>query len=286
MLSKEFNIKSLCEYMNISRSGYYKWLKNKDKLNRYEIDRLEIEKLVKEIHKKKPSYGYRRINRIILRTTGWIISNNLVHKVCKCLKIKSRAKHYKYKKPGEETLKYPNLIKGNWNTVRPFEKIVSDTTKIWFKKKAYDWTFYLDVFNNEIIGSDVRESKYGNGTLNHMNALRSMLDCKIKRGYKDLETILHTDQGSVYSSVSFNKTFEKTSIIRSMSRAGTPTDNPVIESKNGWIKKEMYIDFDINNYSTVEEYIKDIIIDNNEYRPSYALNYKTPVEYRTQLGFP
>ena len=43
--------------------------KNKDKLNRYEIDRLEIEKLVKEIHTKKPSYGYRRINRIILRTT-------------------------------------------------------------------------------------------------------------------------------------------------------------------------------------------------------------------------
>ena len=124
--------------MNISRSGYYKWLKNKNKLNRYEIDRLELETLIKEIHKKKPSYGYRRINRIILRETGWIVSNNLIHKVCKCLKIKSSAKHYKYKQPGEESIKYPNLIKGNWNASRPFEKIVSDTTKIWFKKKAYD----------------------------------------------------------------------------------------------------------------------------------------------------
>lgn len=28
-------------------------------------------------------------------------------------------------------------------------------------------------------------------------------------------------------------------------------DNSVIESKNGWIKKEMYIDFDINNYNIV-----------------------------------
>ncbi len=285
MLSKEFNIKSLCEYMNISRSGYYKWLKNKDKLNRYEIDRLEIEKLVKEIHLKKPSYGYRRINRIILRTTGWIISNNLVHKVCKCLKIKSQAKHYKYKKSGEESIKYANLIKGNWNTVRPFEKIVSDTTKVWFKKKAYDWTFYLDVFNNEIVGSDVRESMYGNGIINHKEALKSMMNNKIKRGYEHLKTIFHSDQGAVYSSSLFNKTFENTSIIRSMSRAGTPTDNPVIESKNGWLKKEMYIDFDINNYNTVQEYIEDIIKDNNEYRPSYALNYKTPVEYRIQLGF-
>ena len=32
--------------------------------------------------------------------------------------------------------------------------------------------------------------------------------------------------------------------------------------------------------------IGDVIIyDNNYLRPSYALNYKTPIEYRTQLGF-
>ena len=47
----------------------------------------------------------------------------------------------------------------------------------------------------------------------------------------------------------------------------------------------MYIDFDINNYNTVQDFIDDIIWDNNNYRPSYALNYKTPIEYRTQLGF-
>jgi len=118
-----------------------------------------------------------------------------------------------------------------------------------------------------------------------MKAVQNMLKTKIKRGYKNLDTILHTDQGAVYSSISFNKTFEKQSIIRSMSRAGTPTDNPVIESKNGWLKKEMFIDFDVNNYNTVEEFIKDVVKDNNEYRPSYKLNYKTPIEYRTQLGF-
>ena len=33
--------------MNISRSGYYKWLKNKDQLNRYEINRLELKELQK-----------------------------------------------------------------------------------------------------------------------------------------------------------------------------------------------------------------------------------------------
>ena len=95
----------------------------------------------------------------------------------------------------------------------------------------------------------------------------------------------NVDKGAVHIQASFNNTLINTSTIRSMSRAGTPTDNPVIESKNGWIKKEMYIDFDINNYNTVQEFINDIIWDNNNYRPSYALKYKTPIEYRTQLGF-
>ena len=112
-----------------------------------------------------------------------------------------------------------------------------------------------------------------------------MLNNKIKRGYKKQKTIVHTDQGSVYSSVPFNNIFNSYSISRSMSRAGTPTDNPVIESKNSWIKKAMYIDFDTNNYNTVQDFIDDIVWDNNNYRPSYALNYKTPIEYRTQLGF-
>ena len=39
--------------------------------------------------------------------------------------------------------------------------MVSDTTTFWFKKKAYDWTYYLDVFNNEIVDSDVRETMHG-----------------------------------------------------------------------------------------------------------------------------
>lgn len=118
-----------------------------------------------------------------------------------------------------------------------------------------------------------------------MTALKEMLENKLKRGYKNLDTILHTDQGSIYSSLPYNHTLEEYSIIRSMSRAGTPTDNPVIESKNGWLKKEISVDYNINNYNTIQELIKDVVKDNNEYRPSYTLNYKTPIEYKIQLGF-
>ena len=173
--------------MKVSRSGYYKWLKNKENLNNYELNRKDLGILIKDIHTRKPSYGYHRINAIIRRETGWIVSDNLVHKVCKLLNIKSKTRHYKYKKTGEESIKYSNQICGNWNTTRPFEKIVSDTTTFWFRKRKYDWTFYLDVFNNEIVGYDVRDSMHGNGIINHREALNDMLNNKIKEDIKNLK---------------------------------------------------------------------------------------------------
>ena len=47
--------------MKVSRSGYYKGLKNKDILNRYEINRKDLGELIQDIHRRKPSYGYSNI---------------------------------------------------------------------------------------------------------------------------------------------------------------------------------------------------------------------------------
>jgi hypothetical protein len=58
-------------------------IKSKDILNRYEINRRDLEALIRNIHNRKKSYGYRRINAIIRRETGWYISDNLVHFFCK-----------------------------------------------------------------------------------------------------------------------------------------------------------------------------------------------------------
>ena len=162
---------------------------------------------------------------------------------------------------------------------------MSDTTIIHCRGKSYDWTFYVDVYNNEIIGSDVSPSKHGAGVPNHFSACKDFLEAKIKRGYKDLETIFHTDQGTVYSSKAFNKLLDNYTIKRSMSRAGTPTDNPVIESLNGWIKNELYKDFKIYLADDINVAIKDYINYFNTRRLAYSLKYKTPIQYRTEQGF-
>ena len=61
-----------------------------------------------------------------------------------------------------------------------------------------------------------------------------------------------------------------------MSRAGTPTDNPVNESLNGWIKEELFIDFNLKESDDVAKAIKDYVHYFNNDRPSYSLKYKTP----------
>ena len=57
-----------------------------------------------------------------------------------------------------------------------------------------------------------------------------------KEEYKDFETVLHTDQGSVYSSKKFNESLPLYNIIHSMSKPGSPTENGAMEAINGWIK--------------------------------------------------
>ena len=270
--------------MNVSRSGYYKWLNRKGTLNNYQKNRLDLEKLVKEIYEKHSTYGYRSIAQNIRNKTGWVFSDNLCHKVCKSLNIRSKARKT-YVPRGKESITYPNLVNGNFNTSRPFEIVVSDTTIIYCKGKSYDWTYYIDLFNNEIISSDVQLSRHGNGIQNHFTACKMFLKEKIKRGYTDLDTIFHTDQGTVYSSKAFNQLLDNYTIKRSMSRAGTPTDNPVIESLNGWIKNELYKDFKIYQADDIYKVINDYIQYFNEERLAFALEYKSPVQYKTEQGF-
>lgn len=270
--------------MNVSRSGYYKWLDRKGTLNNYKKNRIALAEEIKNIHKHHSTYGYRSIAQNIRNKTGWLFSDNLCHKICKSLNIRSKARKT-YIPCGKENIKYPNLINGNFNPTRPMEIVVTDSTIIYNKGKAYDWTFYIDVFNNEIVGSDIRISKHGAGIHNHYNAYKDFLETKIKRGYKDLETIVHSDQGSIYSSTAFNKLHENYTIKRSMSRAGTPTDNPVIESLNGWIKNELYKDFKIYLAEDINIEINTYINYFNTQRLAYSLKYKTPVQYRIEQGF-
>lgn len=67
-----------------------------------------------------------------------------------------------------------------------------------------------------------------------------------------------------------------------MSRAGKPTDNPVNEALNGWIKEELFIDFRLEECRT-RDAVKDVLCRYvafyNRQRPCFAIGYDTPDNY-------
>ena len=265
--------------MNINPSGYYKWVHRKKNPSLKELRRQADLNLIKEVHRKHPSHGYRWINAYLHNR----YSDNYIHRLCKYEGIRSQGHHYQWKKPGEERCQYNNLVWDGWGKLtRPREVVVSDMTAFYVNKTYYELTLYFDAWNKEILGYGLTTRK---GDVNtYYDGLNHMID-NIKKEKTDEMITLHTDQGSVYSSKLYNELLSHYNIQHSMSRAGTPTDNPVNESLNGWIKEELFIDFDIRNSKDVPKLIDEYVYYFNYCRPSYALNYKTPIQFKIESGF-
>lgn len=86
----------------------------------------------------------------------------------------------------------------------------------------------------------------------------------------------------MYTSKAFNELLPTYNIIRSMSRAGTPTDNGAMEAINSCIKAELFTDFHITDNENIQEDVSQYIKFFNEERPAYSLNHLTPKQFREQ----
>ena len=269
--------------MSISRSGYYKWKYREKHPSLKNITRKSDLEFIKKVHNRHKAHGYRWINSHIRKKYGVYYTDNYVHRLCKYGNIRYQGKHCRWKKPNEEHEIFSNLVWNGWkHLTKPYEVIVSDMTAFWANKKYYELTLYFDAWNKEIVGYGLSSRK--GDTQTYYDGLKQVLD-KIKEEQIEDPVILHTDQGPVYSSKKYNNLLKEFNIQRSMSRAGTPTDNPVNESLNGWIKEELFIDFDLKHCEDVPNLIKLYIEYYNNERPSYSLNYKTPIQYKIESGF-
>ena len=269
--------------MNVNRSGYYKWRNRRWIPNRYEKDRILLTELLQDAHKAHPSHGYHRLARDVFYQTGWIFSDNLAHKCCKNAGIHSRARKGSYRPPGDEHQVFPNEVQGRWNASKPVEIVVSDMTVLKVGKKYWEWTLLLDTFNNEILAHSVTDIQGSNKP--YYDCLTALNQLAGKKEEQKPPVVFHTDQGAVYSSKAFCQAHSQYNILRSMSRGGTPTDNPVIEALNGWIKNELYLDFDLSHAQNVPELLDRYVFYFNNHRLHSALGYKSPVQYKTELGF-
>ena len=177
-----------------------------------------------------------------------------------------------YSIPGEPHPKH-NVLKRNFDTSCPFDKVATDMTEIKHKGKKIYISPIKDL-NTHVIEANVIGCSPSLAIA--VQTLEQIKDKAIPEG-----TIFHSDQGSVYNSLQFQKMLEDNNFIQSMSRKGTPIDNSPMESFFGTLKSELLYNplIDIKNCDIVEEIKKYINYYNND-RIQKSLGYLTPMQYK------
>ena len=264
-LKERISIREICDHLGVGRSSYYRWKKNNKIETQKEVRDKKIGELCK-LHKFR--YGYRKITSIY----GEAISEETVRKVMQKHGWQCRVKVKKRKRTGQPAYVVPNLLNRDFTAEAPFQKLVTDITYLPFGQSMMYLSSILDVYNGEIIARTIGFSQDTTLVLDTLNQLPALPE----------GCILHSDQGSVYTSYAYQKVVKEKGIIMSMSRKGTPADNSPIETFHSSLKSEtFYLD---GIYRTTNAHVLQIVESYIDYynntRIQTKLNSQSPVEYR------
>ena len=178
---------------------------------------------------------------------------------------------------GAEHSVFPNILNRNFKADKPMQKIVTDVTYIENKGKWYYLACFMDLFNNEIIDYELGD-KFDNFLV--MKPAQRIL---AKRKSTETPILLHSDQGVQYSSAGYTNLLKSYNVVQSMSRAGVPRDNAVIESFFGRFKDVLSSHFQYRKCDDIYAAVDETIFYFNNIKPLRKLNKKAPVQYRIEL---
>ena len=119
----------MCKILKISESGYYRWLKNRNKKTKRQLLLVKIKNIISE-YPDNDNYGYDRIHKA-LKLEGTEVSKSTVYRTMKDngLLHKSRKPHG-ITKSTTEIQERENLIKRNFKSDKPVQKLLTDITEI------------------------------------------------------------------------------------------------------------------------------------------------------------
>ncbi|QVK01548.1 IS3 family transposase [Mycoplasma mycoides subsp. capri] len=252
----KISLKPILEFLKISKSSYYKKLKqqvNKNKITKTN----KLEKLIKHIFNKRPR-GYRKIKEALLKEFNLVINHKVILKIMRKYKLivgwLKNKRHNKHKS-GHNKFNIPDLIQRNFKSVIEFGKVLyTDVTYLIYKGKKTYLSTMLDGASRQII--DYRISEKNNSNLintNFKNAIYKLKQLNINTN----NIIIHSDHALVYESNSFRKICKKYNILQSMGANYSCTDNAVIESYHSQLKKNT-IHSNKKNYKDFNDYLKDV----------------------------
>lgn len=266
----EVTLTYILSILGVPSSTYHRWKKQERRTQHYSDNE---EAVIEMCNKTKYLYGYRKITALLKRRVS--ISHNTVQRIMQKYQLNCRVRVKRHRKLGQKALTSDNLLDRDFKATRPFEKLVTDITYLTFGPKMLYLSSIMDCFNGEIISYSIGDTQDVALVLDTLNQLPELSE----------PCILHSDQGSVYTSAAYQIQVKKKSIVMSMSRKGTPADNAPIESFHSTLKSEtFYLSPELCSSTeivsqTVVEYIKYY----NETRIQAKLGYLSPIDFRLLL---
>lgn len=273
---KEFGVRWLLRRMGICPNAYYNYLKNR-KAGYKKRKKAACDAIADIYHEYEGILGYRSM-RIFLARKNIHLSKPTVHKYMNSeLMLFSIVKR---KKPGYSKGKahkvFDNLLKQNFISDSINKKWCTDFTYLFLTdgSKRYNCSI-IDLHDRSVVAS--LNGKEITAEL-AVNTLKKAIASQLPQNG---QLILHSDQGSQFTSKVFIEYCNSQKITQSMSKAGCPFDNAPMERYYNTLKNELiyhhYYHSDVELNESVDNFA---YIWYNHVRPHSYNGYKTPFEAR------
>lgn len=276
----KLKIKQLCEISGVSRSGYYEWIKAEPlRQEREKQDMADFNEIVKAYQYRGYDKGGRGIQMRLLRHSPPILMN--LKKVCRLMRkyglkcpIRKANPYRRMMKAIKENSCAKNVLNREFKTHGIRTVLLTDIT--YLKRQDGEFSYLsaiMDACTKEILAYMVSPSIAADFVLDTVKQLLANHGAELKT-----DALLHSDQGSHYTSHKFTELLKNNELRRSMSRRANCWDNAPQESFFGHMKEET----DISGCFTNDD-VKDVIDDwidyyNNE-RYQWDLAKLSPCEY-------
>lgn len=273
---EKYTITFILSVLDVARSTYYRWQTEgvKDTLSKIELLIIELCKV------NKYRYGHRKIREVLKKQHGIKLNRNTVQRLMQKHNLQCRVKKKKKWKSdcGPEVIA-PNILERNFIAAAPNEKWVTDITYIQYGKTVTYLATILDLYNNEIVA-------YRHYTHQKTSLVMDVLEAALESRNHPEGVIIHSDQGSVYTSYAYQNLIEEMECIASMSRRGNCWDNAVIESFHSSLKEEEFMRVKHHSLTNkqCEKRVKAYMVYYNEERIQEKLDYFTPIEYGSKIA--
>lgn len=176
----------MCHFFDVSRSGYYDFVKRMDKPSKYD----NLIEAINECQKRsKRTYGYRRVHIWLQRQYHITLNPKTVLRIMNQNNLLSEIRRRrKYRQMQQQLHKYENLMNRDFNASRPNQKWVTDISYIHTKQGVLYLSMIRDLYDNSIIA-------YRTGAAQAINLVLETIKAAKKKEKITTELQLHSDQG-------------------------------------------------------------------------------------------